>query len=212
MQTPNMSTAKIEHVRGALRAGGTALLPTETVYGLAANAQDGAAINALYALKGRAFNKPLALCVRSIETARQLVQWSDTAEQLARHFWPGPLSLVLPAKNGLTFDQRLFGRFANGGRSLSLRCPDTFWRDQLDVDFLALTSANKSGEADTTDFSAAIAVFGTSVDAAYEGPPAKIGQPSTIIAMDIDTPAVCLRWGALGPEDFAPFSIEWSVK
>ena len=206
------TSANIEQVRHALRAGGTALLPTETVYGLAANAQDGMAINKLYTLKGRAFNKPLALCVRSIETAKQLVHWSDEAEELARHFWPGPLSLVLPAKDKLTFDQRLFGRFANGGRSLALRCPEMSWRDQLDVDFLALTSANRSGDTDTTDFSAAYAVFGASVEAAYKGPPAKIGKPSTIISMDINQPPSCLRWGALNPEDFAPFSLNWSLK
>lgn len=208
---------EFEPVRRALRGGGIALLPTETVYGLAANAQDGAAINALYSLKGRSFSKPLALCVRSIDTARQLVHWTDTAEELAQHFWPGPLSLVLPAKDRLTFDPRLFGRFDDGGRSLSLRCPDIGWRDQLDVDFLALTSANISGQPDIVDFKSAKAIFGASViglneDASSPRKPSVMGQPSTIISLGHNSPLRCLRWGALGPEDFAPFSLEWAIK
>ena len=200
----------ITAVRDALNQGGVALLPTETVYGLAANAQSAAAMNKLYSLKGRDYSKPIALCVKAIATAKHLVEWSEAAEALTQHFWPGPLSLVMPAKDGLYLDQRLFGRYATGRRSLSLRCPDIDWRENLGVNFLALTSANRSGEPDSTDFETAHDLLGEYVDAAYHGEPSPLATPSTIIAIDEEERLSCLRWGALEPEDFVPLNLDWA--
>jgi len=131
MTHPPYSSDNINDVRQTLNQGGVALLPTETVYGLAANAQSTAAVNRLYALKGRDFKKPIALCVKSWDAGQHLVKWSEAAESLTRYFWPGPLSIIMPARDGLNFDPRLFGRYPTGRRSLSLRCPDIDWRDQL---------------------------------------------------------------------------------
>jgi L-threonylcarbamoyladenylate synthase len=80
-----------------IRAGELVAFPTETVYGLGANALDTAAIEKIYAAKGRPPSSPLIVHVSSIEMARSLVrEWPERAEQLARIFWPGPLTLVLP--------------------------------------------------------------------------------------------------------------------
>ena len=209
--TPNLRPSNLKSVSQALKEGGVALLPTETVYGLAADGQNADAVNALYAVKGRGFDKPIALCVSSIKAAQKLVHWTDSADTLARHFWPGPLSLILRAKQSLSLDERLLGRAPTGERTLSLRCPDIGWRDKLGVDFLALTSANKSGQSDTTDFNTAYNIFGADIAAAYEGAPSEHGKPSTIIAIDNETERLtCLRWGALGPDDFAPLALDWT--
>ncbi|MBV9772109.1 MAG: threonylcarbamoyl-AMP synthase [Bryobacterales bacterium] len=80
-----------------IRAGELVAFPTETVYGLGANALDPAAIEKTYAAKGRPATSPLIVHVDSIEMARELVrEWPDQAEKLTRKFWPGPLTLVLP--------------------------------------------------------------------------------------------------------------------
>ena len=80
-----------------IRAGGLVAFPTETVYGLGANALDAAAVAKIYELKGRPAASPLIVHVSSIEMARTLVtEWPLAAETLAREYWPGPLTLVLP--------------------------------------------------------------------------------------------------------------------
>jgi len=82
-----------------IRAGELVAFPTETVYGLGANALDPAAIEKIYAAKGRPASSPLIVHVASVEMARELVrEWPERAEKLARIFWPGPLTLVLPKK------------------------------------------------------------------------------------------------------------------
>ena len=84
---------------GLIRAGELVAFPTETVYGLGANALDAAAVAKIYKAKGRPAGSPLIVHVDSIEMARGLArEWPDAAELLARRFWPGPLTLVLPKK------------------------------------------------------------------------------------------------------------------
>src|SRR5579862_7994968 len=80
-----------------IRNGELVAFPTETVYGLGANALDPAAIEKIYAAKGRPPGSPLIVHVASIEMARSLVrEWPEKAELLARRYWPGPITLVLP--------------------------------------------------------------------------------------------------------------------
>src|SRR5271154_5936332 len=91
-------TGEIDHAARLLRAGRLVVFPTETVYGLGANALDAAAVARIYAVKGRPFTSPLIVHVASIEMARSLVHWPELADRLARQFWPGPLTLVLEKK------------------------------------------------------------------------------------------------------------------
>jgi len=200
----------IKAVNNALLRSGIVLLPTETVYGLAANAQDHGAVKKLYAVKGRDFNKPIAISIKQTSDVSALVEWCDNAQKLADKFWPGPLSLVLPAKSGVQLDARLFGQFEDGAPSLSLRLPQSQWRSDIAVDYLALTSANKSGQADITDFAEASALFDGEVDAAFGGGIPAYGTASTIIAIK-DGNCRVLRQGALKPSDFAALDLEWSV-
>src|SRR5947207_5522547 len=90
-------TISIKYAAGRIRVCELVAFPTETVYGLGANALDAAAVAGIYALKGRPATSPLIVHVASIEMARTLVtEWPAEAEHLARQYWPGPLTLVLP--------------------------------------------------------------------------------------------------------------------
>src|SRR6266478_3497537 len=88
--------SEIDHAARLLRAGRLVAFPTETVYGLGANALDAEAVARIYAVKRRPATSPLIVHVASIEMAQSLVaNWQEIAERLARRFWPGPLTLVL---------------------------------------------------------------------------------------------------------------------
>ena len=113
-----------------LDAGKLALLPTETVYGLAGNACSPAAIDHIYAAKGRDAKKPLAIVVHNLAQAETLGVFSDVARELAEKFWPGPLTIVLDAKDILPLDPRTLGKI-DGQTTIALRCPDTKWRTEL---------------------------------------------------------------------------------
>src|SRR5437773_9203754 len=88
--------SELLHAAALIRSGELVAFPTETVYGLGANALDESAVDKIYAAKGRPAGSPLIVHVDSIDMARRLVRdWPENAEKLARRFWPGPLTLVL---------------------------------------------------------------------------------------------------------------------
>ncbi len=97
-----MSTGANRARRRLIRAGKLVAFPTETVYGLGANALDAAAVARIFDAKGRPRTSPLIVHVDSVEMARDLAaEWPDAAELLARHYWPGPLTLVVPKQPGI---------------------------------------------------------------------------------------------------------------
>src|SRR6266481_5233667 len=92
----------IARAAAMLRSGGLVAFPTETVYGLGANALDAAAVARIFAAKGRPANNPLIVHVARVKQARELAaEWPDAAERLAGRFWPGPLTLVLPKRSNV---------------------------------------------------------------------------------------------------------------
>ena len=97
--TPALFSAAVKRATELLRAGEVVALPTETVYGLAANALDDSAVSKIYEIKGRPAHNPIIVHVANIEMAKQCVShWPDSATQLAKAFWPGPLTMVLPRR------------------------------------------------------------------------------------------------------------------
>ena len=94
-----MPSLSIKEAAAKIRSGGLVAFPTETVYGLGVNALDAAAVQKIYEFKGRPTASPLIVHVASIEMAREIVaDWPPLAEELARKWWAGPLTLVLPKK------------------------------------------------------------------------------------------------------------------
>lgn len=190
----------------ALSHGGLAILPTETVYGLAARADIKASIDRIYTVKGRDFDKPLALCVENLDMAETYGFMSGLAAELAQEFWPGPLSLIVKARRS-KLDPRLYGKDKHGRKTISLRCPQADWRTSINGLPLALTSANPSGLKAPLNIDDAIAYIGDGVDAIAKGPPCAIGVSSTILAIH-GREATVLRQGSVKPEDLVAFNIQ----
>ena len=155
------------------------LLPTETVAGLAARADRADAVARIFQLKGRRPDKPLAVCVASLAAAEKLGTFSETARALAGEHWPGPLTLVVPARDAGLVPACLGSDAA--GATVALRCPIVAWREALGEHPLALTSANLSGRPSHASVAAARADF---PDVAFlSGAGDASGRPSTIISV-----------------------------
>ena len=210
----NIQHNDIAQLDKALSNGGVALVPTETVYGLAACANNQAAIDKIYAIKGRDFNKPLALCVYQKSDYQDLVLWSALAQEIADQFWPGPLTLIMPAADATKLDRRLYGQDAQGQPTLALRCALTQWSPHSQSLPLALTSANHSGAPEITNFDIAYRHFEGQIDAAFKDDSligaknANSAKASTLLSLNGQRGAI-LRQGYLTKEDFAPFAIDW---
>ncbi len=137
-----VTAASLARAASALRRGGIVAFPTETVYGLAVDAGNPAAVDALRALKGREENKPFQVLVPSLKEAEKLAHFNPEAARLAGAFWPGALTLVLP--------RRATAKTGIGVPTLGLRCPDHEATQALLAAFgkpLAATSANPAGAA-----------------------------------------------------------------
>ena len=187
----------LSDIAAVIDKGGVCVLPTETVYGIACRADDAAAIDRIYAIKGRDFDKPLAVCIADLAAAKKLAQFDETALRLADEFWPGALTLVLPVETK-TLDPRCYQ-----GGTIALRCPDIEWRESFDYP-LALTSANKSGEPAATT-----AQTGLEVDAVLDTGPSREKVASTILLVQ-NGKIKCLREGALSADALKAYDIEWS--
>ena len=177
-----------------LLSGGVVLLPTETVFGLACHAENARAVQKIYAIKGRSFQKTLALCVKDLKTAQGLGEFSSAAIDLAKRYWPGSLTIITEAKPDLNIDtncQSILGEMT----TIAFRCPEADWLPHLDGP-LALTSANRSGEKDCISYAAAMAELGEEIDASLKTKMALSGSPSTIVSV-IDEEIKILRQGTL---------------
>ncbi len=126
----------------ALKAGRLVILPTDTVYGLAARPEAGA-VQGIYRAKGRQENNPLVLLISDIQEAAKYAKLTPRAEAVMLKYWPGALTLVLPVKPGTPW-----GRVTRGGRSIALRIPDHDLTRRIIREAggaLVMTSANRSG-------------------------------------------------------------------
>ncbi|MBS0332721.1 MAG: threonylcarbamoyl-AMP synthase [Proteobacteria bacterium] len=184
----------IEGAAAALRAGGLVILPTETVYGLAADAADARAVAKVYEAKGRPSFNPLIAHVAGAGMARRIAQFDDRAEALAARFWPGPLTLVLPVA-----DTAAVCDLARAGlETVAVRAPAHPVAQALLQAFggpLVAPSANRSGRPSPTTFADAVAETGGAAAAALDGGPCRIGLESTVVAL-LDRPRL-LRPGAV---------------
>lgn len=186
--------AIIEDAAGAVRSGEVIGVPTDTLYGLAADPFDQNALERIFAIKGRPGVKPLAVLVADLDQAQQIAAFSDRALDLAEEHWPGALTLVLPK---LASVPQWVGQSER--RTVGLRCPGHEVALELlrVTGPLAVTSANISGQEGVLDDAEARALFGDEV-AVYVPGEAPGGTSSTIL--DLTEPAEwVLREGPVQP-------------
>ncbi len=190
--------AALERAADILRAGGLVAMPTETVYGLAADATSPEAVARIYEAKARPRFNPLIAHVTGPDMARREARFTPVAERLAQTFWPGPLTLVLPvAGNGTVC---LLARA--GLSTLALRAPAHPVAQTLIARIgrpLAAPSANPSGRLSPVTAQAVADGLGDRINLILDGGPADIGLESTVIDCTTDTPVV-LRPGAIAHE------------
>jgi L-threonylcarbamoyladenylate synthase len=188
----------LELAAAALRAGQLVAFPTETVYGLGANALDAEAVRRIFAAKGRPSHNPIIVHIADVALAPEVVShWPDQAQQLAQRFWPGPLTLVLPKRAEIPTE------VTAGLPSVGIRVPshpvalELLKRGGLPV---AAPSANRSNEISPTT---AIHVFESlqgRIDYVINGGPCTSGIESTVLDLTTSPPRI-LRPGPISLKD-----------
>lgn len=175
--------------------GGLVVIPTETVYGLAADATRDDAVAKIYALKNRPSFNPLIAHVSDAEMAKRYVQWNALAEQLSLAFWPGPITLILP----LLPHAVISSLATDGGDTLGVRCPLHGVTLQLIQAFgkpVVAPSANRSGRISPTSAQHVRDEFGADAPLIIDGGNCTVGIESTVIDLTGEVP-VLLRPGAI---------------
>jgi L-threonylcarbamoyladenylate synthase len=187
-----------------LAAGELVAFPTETVYGLGADARSDAAVQKIYAAKGRPSGNPLIVHVSDTAHAKECsAAWPDAADRLARHFWPGPLTLIVP--RGPTLSPLV----SAGRHTVALRCPNHPVAQallQAAALPIAAPSANRSGFTSPTTAQHVLAELAGRIPLILDGGPCQIGLESTVLDVsDPNRPPRILRPGAITAEMLEKF-------
>ena len=180
-----------------LRAGEVVGMPTETVYGLAANALDGKAVAKIFAAKGRPQDNPLIVHIADQKQMYDLARTvPESAEKLASRFWPGPLTMILPKADCIPDE------VSAGLDTVGIRLPSHPVARELIREAgvpLAAPSANTSGRPSTTTSSHVMEDLGGKIPAILEGGPCAVGVESTVVSLAGDKPRL-LRPGGISLE------------
>ena len=188
----------IEEAATWIRTGGVVAIPTDTLYGLAADPFDGAAVARVFAVKGRSAERALPLIAAdAAQIARHLGRLPDLAQRLASHYWPGPLTLLMPAAPALAAD------VTGGTGRVGVRVPaDPVARAICEAVGrpITATSANISGQPATAAPDEVEHTLGSSIDLLVDTGRAPGGPPSTILDVTGTTPQL-VREGALAWHD-----------
>ncbi len=192
--TPDLFRAAVRRASELLRAGDVVALPTETVYGLAANALDARAVGRIFEIKGRPAHNPIIVHVAGGAMARRCVQeWPDLAERLAKAFWPGPLTLVLPRSSVIP------DVVTAAGPTVGVRWPShPFIQAVLEeCGFpLAAPSANLSNRVSPTNAAHVRRQLGDRVRLIIDGGQSQVGIESTVLDISVSPPRL-LRPGMI---------------
>lgn len=179
-----------------IQDGGLVALPTETVYGLGANGLDPLTVDKIYEAKGRPKDNPMILHVTGMEQVEKLCHnIPESAYALAEKYWPGPLTMILPAKDHIP------KRTTGGLSTVAVRCPDSAITRQvieLSGTAIAAPSANLSGKPSTTTAQHVLHDHDGHIDAVIDGGACRVGVESTIIDLT-ESPARLLRPGGITP-------------
>ncbi|MGI9378947.1 MAG: L-threonylcarbamoyladenylate synthase, partial [Methyloligellaceae bacterium] len=199
MATSMPTRDQILNAARRIRDGKLVAFPTETVYGLGADATNGLAVAEIFAAKGRPEFNPLIVHVATLHQARRFAEFSPSALSLAKAFWPGPLSLVLPLKEG----NPIAPLVTAGLETIAVRQPDHPVAQDLIIAAerpLAAPSANLSGHVSATTAEHVATDFRNIDLTILDGGPTAIGLESTIVRC-IDGTAEILRTGAITDEE-----------
>ncbi len=174
--------------------------PSETVYALAADATNDEAVKAIYQLKGRKGQAPLSLMVADVAMAKRYVAFDQKAEYLASLFWPGPLTLILPVRQGVVTNN--ISRYVNEGMAtLGIRIPNHPTAQSILAKFgkpIVATSANPSGKPSAVSTEEISYYFANQVFVVLGGK-SDLGIASTVVDMTCAPPAI-LREGSISKE------------
>lgn len=194
-----MTDSNIERAVEILKAGGLVAFPTETVYGLGADATNATAVARIYAAKGRPQFNPLIAHVLDLEAARMHAVFVANAEKLAARFWPGPLTLVLKRRETSSVTELACAGLA----TIALRAPAHPVARALLTQFggpIVAPSANRSGRVSATTAAHVAADLDGAVDLILDGGASPVGLESTIVAVDEAGCPTLLRPGAIPRE------------
>ena len=194
----NPDPSVISEAGRIIKSGGLVAFPTETVYGLGADALNPEAVRKIYEAKGRPPEKALILHVDGISQAERYVELNDTALKLMRKFWPGPLTFVLPARDTVP-------PITRGGLSTAaVRMPDDAIAQAIITSVgtpIAAPSANLSGRPSPVDAEMVWGDMAGRIDMIIDGGSVKIGTPSTIIDITQPERISLVRLGVLRFEE-----------
>lgn len=189
-----LSDGALEQILSFLRAGGVMGFPTDTAYGLGADPFNETAVRRIFEIKGRPETKPILLLVDSIAMARGIAHFSETALALAERFWPGPLTMILPASAGVP------PAVTAGTGTVGVRWADTAFTQRLLGAFsqpITATSANRSGLPSTISAAEVREQLGESIELLIDGGELPVRGGSTLLDLT-ETPARLLREGPIG--------------
>ena len=194
--TPELFAKAVQRAAQLLRAGQLVALPTETVYGLAANAWDAAAVRRIFTVKDRPPQNPIIVHVASLEMARRCVaKWPPLADKLAAAFWPGPLTLVLPRA------EEIPSVVTAGGATVGVRWPSHPFMQAVirACGFpLAAPSANPANELSPTNAQHVRKTLGERIPLIVDGGQAQVGIESSVLDL-VSSPPRILRPGMVHP-------------
>jgi L-threonylcarbamoyladenylate synthase len=198
--TPALFQAAVKRAAELLCAGEVVALPTETVYGLAADALDGKAVAKIFRIKGRPAQNPVIVHVSGLEMAKRCVSdWPDNADRLAKAFWPGPLTLVLPRAKEIP------DMVTAGGATVGVRWPSHPLIQAVirTCGFpLAAPSANLSTQVSPTNVEHVRKQLGGKISMIVDGGQSQVGIESTVVDLTVSPPEI-LRPGMIHAESLA---------
>jgi L-threonylcarbamoyladenylate synthase len=194
-----LSDGAFEKILSFLRSGGVIAFPTDTAYGLGADPFNDHAVRRIFELKGRPETKPILLLVNSIAMARSIAILSKRALALAKRFWPGPLTMILPAREAVP------ELVTAGTGTIGIRWPNAAFALRL-LDALnhpiTATSANRSGTPASVTAAEVCAQFGDTIDVVVDGGVLPARGGSTLLDLTV-TPARILREGPIAEAELS---------
>jgi L-threonylcarbamoyladenylate synthase len=195
----SLSDGALEQILSFLRTGGVIAFPTDTAYGLGADPFNEEAVRRIFEIKGRPETKPILLLVNSMEMAGRVAIVSDRAKSLAERFWPGPLTMILPARESVP------SLVTAGTGTIGVRWADAPFAQRLLTAFnrpITATSANRAGMPSTVTVAEVSEQLGESIDLLVDGGTLPARGGSTLLDLTA-VPARLLRAGPIAEAELS---------